>query len=160
MGNTVSRIKEYIDYKCISIRKFEESLGFSNGSFASQFKNNKTIGVDKVENILHIYDDINPEWLLTGKGNMLLKDKADNIRVLSGSHNNNISTSINSSAQIRNSPRIIDNKADLENNTLKVKIEFLEQMLSEKDKMLSEKDKMIAEKERYIVLLEQQISKH
>lgn len=73
--NTVQRIKEYIDYKGISVRKFEESVGFSNGSFGSQYKNNKTIGVDKVEYILHVYDDINPIWLLTGKGSMLCDSK-------------------------------------------------------------------------------------
>lgn len=73
--NTVQRIKEYIDYKGISVRKFEESVGFSNGSFGSQYKNNKTIGVDKVEYILHVYDDINPIWLLTGKGPMLCDSK-------------------------------------------------------------------------------------
>lgn len=72
MNTTVHRIKQYIDFKGISIRKFEESIGFSNGSFASQFKNNKTIGVDKVENILQFYSEINPVWLLTGKGEMIL----------------------------------------------------------------------------------------
>jgi phage repressor protein C with HTH and peptisase S24 domain len=54
------------------VRKFEETLGFSNGSFASQLKNNKTIGVDKVENILHQFKELNPTWLLTGEGGMLL----------------------------------------------------------------------------------------
>lgn len=73
MSNTVSRIKQYIDYKGLSVRKFEETTGFSNGAFASQFKNKKTIGVDKVENILQVYDDINPIWLLTGEGEMLKK---------------------------------------------------------------------------------------
>ena len=71
MSATVIRIKQYIDFKGISMRKFEESVGFSNGAFASQFKNGKAIGVDKVENILRIYPDINPVWLLTGKGSML-----------------------------------------------------------------------------------------
>lgn len=71
METTVDRIKQYIDFKGISIRKFEENLGFSNGSFASQYKNNKTIGVDKVENILHYYSEINPAWLLTGEGDMI-----------------------------------------------------------------------------------------
>ncbi|MBT0573695.1 peptidase S24 [Riemerella anatipestifer] len=70
-NNTVSRIKEFIEYKGISVRGFEESVGFSNGSFASQYKNNRTIGVDKVENILREYTEINPEWLLTGRGSML-----------------------------------------------------------------------------------------
>lgn len=72
MSNTVQRLKEYIDYKKISVRKFEESIGFSNGAFSSQYKNKKAIGVDKVEKILEVYSDINPTWLLTGKGKMLL----------------------------------------------------------------------------------------
>lgn len=76
--NTVKRIKCFIDYKGISVRKFEETVGFSNGSFASQYKKNKTIGVDKVENILHLFPEINPEWLLTGKGEMLKTDNENN----------------------------------------------------------------------------------
>ena len=69
---TIQRVKQYIDYKGINNKKFEESVGFSNGSFASQLRNNKTIGVDKLENILKIYSDLNPTWLLTGDGEMLL----------------------------------------------------------------------------------------
>jgi transcriptional regulator with XRE-family HTH domain len=69
--NTLQRIKEYIDFKGISIHAFEQKIGMSNGSFASQLKNNKTIGVDKLENILNTYKDISPEWLLTGKEPML-----------------------------------------------------------------------------------------
>lgn len=68
--NTLDRIKKYLDFKDITVHAFEKSLSFSNGSFASQLKNNKTIGVDKLENILIFYNDINPEWLLTGKGDM------------------------------------------------------------------------------------------
>ena len=71
MSKTLERIKEYIDYKKISIRAFEISCGFSNGSFASQLKNKKTIGVDKLENILNIYSELNANWVLTGKGEML-----------------------------------------------------------------------------------------
>lgn len=74
--NTLQRLKEYIDLKGITIRAFELSLGMSNGSFSSQLKNNRTIGVDKLENILNQYNDINIEWLLTGRGNMI-KDSHD-----------------------------------------------------------------------------------
>lgn len=73
--NTIHRIKEFIDYKGISVRLFEKSIGMSNGSFASQLKNDKTIGVDRVENILHLYNEINPDWLLTGNGSMLRSDQ-------------------------------------------------------------------------------------
>lgn len=71
MCTTLARIKEYIDSKGLSVRSFEETVGFSNGSFASQLKHHRTIGVDRVENILQKYSDINAEWLLTGNGPML-----------------------------------------------------------------------------------------
>lgn len=69
--NTLSRIKQYIDYKGITISSLERQAGMSNGSLASQLKKNKTIGVDKLENILKLFPDMNTEWLLTGHGPML-----------------------------------------------------------------------------------------
>lgn len=74
MKSTIHRIKDFIDYKGISIRAFEISVGFSNGSFGSQLKNNKTIGVDKLEYILNVYPELNPLWILTGKGDMILSE--------------------------------------------------------------------------------------
>lgn len=68
--NTLHRIKQFIDFKGLSVAAFEKSVGISNGAFASQLKNNKTIGVDKIENILRIYEELNPTWLLTGVGSM------------------------------------------------------------------------------------------
>jgi transcriptional regulator with XRE-family HTH domain len=73
--NTIQRIKMYIDFKGIRISSLEKNTGMSNGSFASQLKNKRTIGVDKLENILKKYLDINPEWLLTGRGEMLRKEE-------------------------------------------------------------------------------------
>ncbi|MEG1842545.1 MAG: hypothetical protein RR221_07530 [Alistipes sp.] len=72
---TLSRIKKYLDYKGITNRAFELKFGFSNGSFASQLKNGKTIGVDRLENILCEYTDIDIEWLLTGRGSMLRDER-------------------------------------------------------------------------------------
>jgi repressor LexA len=71
MENTLTRIKQFIDNQGINISTFEKSVGISNGSFASQLKNNKTIGVDKVENILKVYSILNPGWLIAGEGSML-----------------------------------------------------------------------------------------
>ena len=72
MSDTLKRIKEFIEYKGLNVRNFEIAVGFSNGAFASQLKNQRTIGVDKLENILNTYPEINANWLLTGKGQMLL----------------------------------------------------------------------------------------
>jgi phage repressor protein C with HTH and peptisase S24 domain len=79
--NTVQRIKQYIDFKGVRVSVFEREIGMSNGSFASQLKNNKTIGVDKLENILKKYADINAEWLLTGQGSMLKLDIESEVEV-------------------------------------------------------------------------------
>ncbi|MCF2738428.1 S24 family peptidase [Bacteroides caecigallinarum] len=67
----LERLKEFMDYKGITIAAFERSIGMSNASFGKSLKNGKAIGTDKLENILSIYKDINPDWLLTGKGSML-----------------------------------------------------------------------------------------
>jgi len=79
--NTAQKIKQYIDFKGVRISVFEREIGMSNGSFASQLKNNKTIGVDKLENILKKYADINAEWLLTGQGSMLKLDIESEVEV-------------------------------------------------------------------------------
>lgn len=79
MENTLHRIKKYIDFKGINISSFEKSVDFSNGSFASQLKKNKTIGVDKLENIIKKYPDLDVYWLLTGKGEMIfIKNRSSN----------------------------------------------------------------------------------
>lgn len=70
----LDRIKLYIDTKGISIAAFEKSVGMSNASFSKSLKNNGAIGTDKLENILSIYSDISPEWLLTGQGYMLKEE--------------------------------------------------------------------------------------
>ena len=67
----IERIKQIIDYKGISIRKFSEKIGISH----SLLNNIKVIGSDKLENILNIFPEINPEWLLTGRGNMLKNEE-------------------------------------------------------------------------------------
>lgn len=70
----LDRIKLYIDTKGISIAAFEKSVGMSNASFSKSLKNNGAIGTDKLENILSVYSDISPEWLLTGQGDMLKEE--------------------------------------------------------------------------------------
>ena len=67
----LDRIKQYIDYKGISVAAFEKSIGMSNASFGKCLKKGGAIGTDKLENILSVYPEISPNWLLTGNGDML-----------------------------------------------------------------------------------------
>lgn len=67
----LERLKEYIDYRGISVAAFERSIGMANASFGKSLKNKGAIGTDKLEKILSIYSEISPVWLMTGEGNML-----------------------------------------------------------------------------------------
>lgn len=63
----IERIIQYIDYKSITKYKFHKDLGFSNGFLDK----NRSISSDNYAKILDYYPDINPDWLLTGNGQML-----------------------------------------------------------------------------------------
>lgn len=71
----LERIKQYIDLKGISVSAFERSIGMSNASFGKSLKNGGAIGSDKLENILKVYPDISPSWLMTGDGDMLIENE-------------------------------------------------------------------------------------
>jgi len=70
------RIKQIIEYKSISVRKFCIEIGVSNG-FLDKVKD---IGCEKVLKILKTYPDISAEWLISGEGEMLksMKKEASN----------------------------------------------------------------------------------
>lgn len=62
------RLIKFIKYNNLSARKFESILGFGNG-----FVNNivKSIGAEKMQMILETFPNLNGDWLLHGKGEML-----------------------------------------------------------------------------------------
>ncbi|HEX8574879.1 MAG TPA: S24 family peptidase [Flavobacterium sp.] len=70
------RVGEYIAKKGVSYYAFENSIGASRGSISKAVKEGKSIGSQVLENILSIYTDLNPVWLLTGQGNVFLEDEA------------------------------------------------------------------------------------
>ena len=76
--SSVQRIKAYLDFKGITIQQYENSVGYSNGAFGSQLRNKGKIGSDKLEKTLSLYADLNAEWVLLGKGEMLNDHKAAN----------------------------------------------------------------------------------
>lgn len=68
---TIERLKQFIDYKGISLNSFDKIIGSSNGYIGKQIKNNASIGSDVLEIIFSTFDDINPIWVLTGNGGMV-----------------------------------------------------------------------------------------
>lgn len=74
MDNKLTNIKERILFfaknQGITYESFFKEIGMSYGSFKGDNKK-RPINSDALENILTIYSNINPGWLLTGKGPML-----------------------------------------------------------------------------------------
>lgn len=70
---TIDRILYFADSQGMSIRTFAKSVGISH----SLLGKTKALGSDKLEKILSTYPDLNPVWLLTGKGEMLEKKSED-----------------------------------------------------------------------------------
>lgn len=65
------RIMQFLDFKNVRRNKFYADTGVSNGVLSQS----NGLSEDNLMRFLNFYTDVNPEWLLTGKGTMLLKDK-------------------------------------------------------------------------------------
>lgn len=74
LTNIKERVLQITDYKDITKEKFFTDLGISYGNFKGKAKE-KALSSDVLANIVAIHSDIDPEWLLTGKGEMLKKEK-------------------------------------------------------------------------------------
>lgn len=68
------RIKAFIEKEGISIREFERRANLSNGYLKSLRKSPTS---DKVEDIIRAFPALNPQWLLTGEGSMLLEKEEE-----------------------------------------------------------------------------------
>lgn len=71
MLKTINRLIQFIQYKGLSARQFDLSIGASNGYTLRMKKNNASVGSDVIENIIRKYPQLNLIWLITGKGEML-----------------------------------------------------------------------------------------
>lgn len=71
----IDRIIEFIKHKNMSMRAFDISIKVGNGYTSKQAKSNASVGSDVLERIIDTYPDLNPLWLITGDGNMILEVK-------------------------------------------------------------------------------------
>lgn len=68
------RIKQFVEQTDMSMRKFEQLSGLSNGFV----KNANSIGSAAVEKIHRAFPELSMEWLLFNEGDMLITDAVTN----------------------------------------------------------------------------------
>jgi len=78
IATTKERILQFIDYKQISKQKFFAETGLKRG-FLDADKLNTSIPDTFIATIIASYPEINLEWLITGKGNMINEQKLLNV---------------------------------------------------------------------------------
>ena len=81
------RVYAFIDYKGITVRRFEEVSGLSNGYVSSM---RKGFGGEKLNNVLRSFPDLNREWLLYGEGEMLNRNIIQQNQNGDNLHGNNV----------------------------------------------------------------------
>ena len=70
----ISRIKEIIAYSGLSDRAFAIKCGVAQNTLNRQLNGVRELGLVTVNAILGTFEDISTEWLLRGKGEMLISE--------------------------------------------------------------------------------------
>lgn len=112
MDKIIDRVYKYLDFKGIPPTRIEKEVGLSNGYLNTQLKRNADIGESVLVKILDNCLDINTNWLLLGKGDMLLGDNIENVNTIPNSNiKNNIlsipNTIPNAIPNAKNTPKPI-----------------------------------------------------
>lgn len=70
----IERIKTIIAHYDLSIRSFAIKCGLKDNTLTNQLNGVRELSLATVNAILSTFEDISSEWLLRGKGTMLLSD--------------------------------------------------------------------------------------
>ncbi|WP_192348996.1 hypothetical protein [Algoriphagus sp. Y33] len=71
MSVIVTRIGEFAFRSKISIRTIESAIGSANGTLSKAVGTEKDVQTRWIVRFMEKYPEVNPAWLLTGKGEML-----------------------------------------------------------------------------------------
>ena len=75
----IERLKYYIDNQGYNFNQLAKKIGVSNSYFSKMYSSKGSLGEDIIGKILLFYENINPEWLLLGKGEMLKSDISQSV---------------------------------------------------------------------------------
>ncbi len=73
--NIIERLDYFAKERGLNDNKITVDAGLSIGSLGKSRKSKGGLYSDSIEKILCAYPELNPEWLLTGKGEMIKKKK-------------------------------------------------------------------------------------
>ncbi|OUO00436.1 hypothetical protein [Bacteroides clarus] len=78
----LQRINELIDGYKLSKNAFANKINMEQTTVNNQLIGKRSVSIDLILNILLAFPEISSEWLLRGKGNMLIEGSKDNAEKL------------------------------------------------------------------------------
>lgn len=84
------RLKQIIEYLGISTRQFEQKISVSDGLIHKAMVRKSGLKSDTLAKIIDIFPQINPDWLIAGKGEMLRKKQPPEPNYTQQSSNANV----------------------------------------------------------------------
>ena len=72
----INRLFQYLDYKGIKPTRFEKNIGLSNGYLGQQYKRQSDLGETIILKVIDNCLDLDIQWFITGKGEMILNNYA------------------------------------------------------------------------------------
>ena len=114
------RIREFIAYKSLTPKQFEQVSGLSNGAFAKLSDNTRQSTIDRIS---IAFPELNTNWLLTGEGEMTKP-----IQQVGDISNSNVSGVNVSGTEIHINPNAYDTLLQIVERNQKVTEKFQEQI--------------------------------
>ena len=74
-ANMNKRLKQIIDYYNITPYKFSQQIGLSEGTIRKILSANTSIKSENLYKLSQTFTEINLDWLITGRGEMLLSEQ-------------------------------------------------------------------------------------
>ena len=141
-------ILQYLEFKGVSKYEFYQKTGISNG-ILSQLNG---ISEDNLLRFLSYYTDVNTEWLLTGKGNMIKEEGYRTLYWRDDKTGDNVAGKLNESRDNQTSSNEFQYKelAESRKETINSQLETIEslkrenQLLREKNQDKSESSHVVA----------------
>jgi hypothetical protein len=144
----IDRLFTYFESKGIKPTRLEKEIGLSNGYLGNTKRRGGDLGTGILQKIVDYCSDLNLNWLLTGKGSMLLSTLQDSVELPKTKNDKNVTNQIGNKKG--NAKGNIQNLKEKLPSDLCPKCELNEEKLAYQAELISMLREKVSDKEEII----------
>lgn len=128
------RLQKFMVYRNLNPNKITVDADLSTGLIGRAIKNDSGLNSETVEKILIAYPDLNPEWFVSGTGEMI---RTNNQTINSSGSTNNVNSNINGniSGNVTISHSEFSSMIDLQKGYQEIQKEFADRLKTSQDQL-------------------------